>query len=80
MSLSYASADNTAGSASPAILADVLIPDNNEFVVMSDKPCSNGDCGTVRDGTVAYRKFAISHFAPGSCLALTECRWIWWCF
>ncbi|KIW92130.1 uncharacterized protein Z519_07114 [Cladophialophora bantiana CBS 173.52] len=57
MSLSYASADNSAGSSSPVPLADTLIPDNSEFVVMSDKPCSDGGCGTVRDGTVAYHGF-----------------------
>ncbi|EXJ56984.1 hypothetical protein A1O7_07328 [Cladophialophora yegresii CBS 114405] len=57
MSLSYASADNSAGSASPVTLADTLIPDNSEFVIMSDKPCSDGSCGTVRDGTVAYHGF-----------------------
>jgi hypothetical protein len=57
MSLSYASADNSAGSASPVTLADTLIPDNSEFVIMTDKPCSDGSCGTVRDGTVAHHGF-----------------------
>ncbi|KAL2436814.1 PGA52-like protein [Exophiala dermatitidis] len=57
MSLSYASADNTAGSASPVALADTLIGDNSEFLIMTDKPCANGACGTVRDGTVAYHGF-----------------------
>ncbi|EXJ74288.1 uncharacterized protein A1O5_02584 [Cladophialophora psammophila CBS 110553] len=57
MSLSYASADNSAGSSSPVPLADTLIPDNCEFVVMSNKPCLDGGCGTVRDGTVAYHGF-----------------------
>ncbi|OQV08441.1 Glycine-rich protein domain-containing protein [Cladophialophora immunda] len=57
MSLSYASADNSAGSSSPVTLADTLIPDDSEFVIMSDKPCSDGGCGTVRDGTVAYHGF-----------------------
>lgn len=56
MSLSYASADNSAGSPSPVTLADTLVSDNSEFVIMTDKPCSNGGCGTVRDGTVAYRE------------------------
>ncbi|KIX01810.1 uncharacterized protein Z518_09537 [Rhinocladiella mackenziei CBS 650.93] len=57
MSLSYASADNSAGSPSPVTLADTLIGDNSEFVLMTDKPCSDGGCGTVRDGTVAYHGF-----------------------
>ena len=57
MSLSHASADNSAGSASPVTLADTLIPDNSEFVIMTDKACSDVSCGTVRDGTVAYHGF-----------------------
>ncbi|EXJ86941.1 hypothetical protein A1O3_03895 [Capronia epimyces CBS 606.96] len=57
MSLSYASADNSAGSASPVPLADTLIGDNSEFLIMTDKSCSDGACGTVRDGTVAYHGF-----------------------
>lgn len=55
-SLSYASTDGCNGAASPMILADKLLPDNKEIVIMTDKPC-NGDCGTVRPGTVAYRMF-----------------------
>lgn len=54
-SLSYAGANAKTGSASPVTLADTLIDDNNEVIIMTDKPC-NGDCGAVRDGTVAYRK------------------------
>ena len=54
-SLSYASPDGKTGSASPQTLADTLIDDDVEIVIMTDKPCSNGDCGTVRPGTVAYR-------------------------
>ncbi|EGC47378.1 conserved hypothetical protein [Histoplasma capsulatum var. duboisii H88] len=55
-SLSYASTDGCNGAASPMILADKLLPDNKEIVIMTDKPC-NGDCGTVRPGTVAYHGF-----------------------
>lgn len=54
-SLSYASSDANSGSASPVTLADTLIDDNKEIIIFTDKPC-NGGCGTVRDGTVAYRK------------------------
>ncbi|OAG40409.1 hypothetical protein AYO21_05309 [Fonsecaea monophora] len=57
LSLSYASADNSAGVSSPVPLADVLVPDNSEYVIMTDRPCSDGSCGTVRDGTVAYHGF-----------------------
>ena len=56
-SLSYASPDGTTGSASPQALRDTLIGDDVEIVIMTDKPCSSDDCGTVRPGTVAYRKF-----------------------
>jgi len=55
-SLSYAAADANSGSASPVTLADTLIDDNKEIIIMTDKAC-NGDCGTVREGTVAYRKY-----------------------
>jgi len=55
-SLSYASPDGTTGSASPQTLADQMLDDNIEIVVMSDQPCNN-DCGTVRPGTVAYHGF-----------------------
>ncbi|PGG98570.1 hypothetical protein AJ79_08823 [Helicocarpus griseus UAMH5409] len=56
-SLSYASEDGCSGSASPKVLNTNLIPDNKEVIIMSDKKCSNGDCGVVRDGTVAYHGF-----------------------
>jgi hypothetical protein len=60
-SLSYASSDGTTGSVSPITLADTVIGDNIEVVIMTDKPCSGGDCGTVRPGTVAYRKSISTH-------------------
>jgi hypothetical protein len=55
-SLAYAAADANTGSASPVPLADTLIDDNKEIIIMTDKPC-NGDCGAVREGTVAYHGF-----------------------
>lgn len=57
-SLSYASADGQSGVASPEVLADAMIDDNVEVILMTDKPCANGDCGTVRPGTVAYHGFS----------------------
>lgn len=57
LSLSYSSPDGTAGSASPNILEDVMLPSSAELVIMTDKACSNGDCGYYRPGNVAYRKF-----------------------
>jgi len=59
LSLSYSSPDGTAGSASPNILEDVMLPSSAELVIMTDKACSNGDCGYYRPGNVAYRKFAV---------------------
>ncbi|KAK5056194.1 hypothetical protein LTR84_012747 [Exophiala bonariae] len=56
-SLAYAGANAKSGSASPVTLADTLIDDNNEVIIFTDKPC-NGDCGAVRDGTVAYHGFS----------------------
>jgi Putative TOS1-like glycosyl hydrolase (DUF2401) len=66
-SLSYASPDGTTGSASPQTLADTMIGDNVEIVIVTDKPCSSGDCGTVRPGTVAYRKSTSMHGRSLTC-------------
>jgi len=55
-SLSYASADGASGSASPQTLADTTLASSTEVVIMTDNEC-NGDCGYVRDGTVAYHGF-----------------------
>ena len=33
----------------------MLLPDNEEIVIMSDRKCNGDSCGTVRPGTVAYR-------------------------
>ncbi|WEW58511.1 target of Sbf [Emydomyces testavorans] len=56
-SLSYASDDGLNGAASPCVLKNVLIPDNNEIIIMSDKECKGDSCGAVRPGTVAYHGF-----------------------
>lgn len=56
-SLSYASADAKSGSASPQILADQTLGDGDEVIIMTDKPCQNGDCGATRPGGVAYHGF-----------------------
>lgn len=55
-SLSYLSSDASCGAASPQILADMVVPSDTEFVIMTDREC-NGDCGFVRPGSVAYRKY-----------------------
>ena len=52
-SLSYASDDGASGASSPQVLSDTLLDSNVEVVIMSDNEC-DGDCGYVRDGTVAY--------------------------
>ncbi|KAI0178834.1 putative TOS1-like glycosyl hydrolase-domain-containing protein [Hypoxylon sp. FL1284] len=55
-SLSYVNEDGTSCAASPTILKDGLLDDATEIVIASDKEC-NGDCGTVRPGSVAYKGF-----------------------
>lgn len=56
-SLSYASADGKSGSASPQTLEDCQLGSGTEVVIMTDKPCSTGNCGFVRPGAVAYEGF-----------------------
>lgn len=56
-SLSYASTDGTTGSATSEILADTMLADDTEVIMMSSTPCSGNDCGTVRPGTVAMHGF-----------------------
>jgi hypothetical protein len=56
-SLSYASTDGATGSATSEILANTVLADDTEIVVMSSTPCSGDDCGTVRPGTVAMHGF-----------------------
>jgi Putative TOS1-like glycosyl hydrolase (DUF2401) len=63
-SISYLSADGLAGASSAQILKDTTIPSNKEFVIMTSKICSNGDCGYNRPGNVAYRRPPISPSIP----------------
>ncbi|KAL9947378.1 target of Sbf [Verticillium nonalfalfae] len=56
-SLSYINSKATGGSPSPQVLEKVLIPSNKEFAIYSDKPCTDGSCGYVRPGSVAYHGF-----------------------
>lgn len=57
MSLSYAAADAKSGTASPQILANHMLGDGDEIVIMTDKACKDGDCGVTRPGGVAYHGF-----------------------
>ena len=57
MSLSYAAADAKAGAAAPQVLANQMLGDGDEIVIMTDKKCQNGDCGVTRPGGVAYHGF-----------------------
>lgn len=57
-SLSYAAANALSGSATPQVLADTLIPDNNEIIIYTDQQCQGNDCGYYRPGSVAYHGFA----------------------
>lgn len=56
-SLSFVNSSGTGGASSPQILADAILPSNEEVVVMLDEECNN-DCGYVRPGSVAYRKLS----------------------
>lgn len=56
-SLSYSTPDGRSSSSHPEVLADALIPSNEEISVFSNKRCENNSCGFVRDGTVAYHGF-----------------------
>lgn len=55
-SLSFVNSSGTGGASSPQILADAILPSNEEVVVMLDEECNN-DCGYVRPGSVAYHGF-----------------------
>lgn len=57
MSLSYASSDAKSGSATPQTLANQMLGDGDEIVIMSDQPCKDGDCGATRPGGVAHHGF-----------------------
>jgi Putative TOS1-like glycosyl hydrolase (DUF2401) len=57
MSLSYAAADAKSGSPSPQVLANQMLGDGDEIVIMTDKACKDGDCGVTRPGGVAYHGF-----------------------
>ena len=56
-SLSYASSDGQSGASSPQILEDTTLPSSAEVVIMTDRECSDDDCGYTRPGTVAYHGF-----------------------
>jgi Putative TOS1-like glycosyl hydrolase (DUF2401) len=57
MSLSYAAADAKSGAASPQILANRMLSDGDEIVIMTDKACKDGSCGVTRPGGIAYHGF-----------------------
>ena len=74
-SLSYASSDGKSAAASPQTLANKMIEDNVEVIVMSDKNCEDGGCGYTRPGGVNYREYWI---APLDRLDTDmRLRWIW---
>jgi len=55
-SLSYSNADGTGAASSATTLSSTTIGSDVEIVIMTDNEC-NGDCGYVRNGTVAYHGF-----------------------
>ncbi|KAL8639057.1 MAG: hypothetical protein Q9228_003856 [Teloschistes exilis] len=60
-SLSYASSDGKSAAASSQVLANKMIEDDVEVVVMSNKICDDGSCGYTRPGGVAYHGFEGDH-------------------
>ena len=56
-SLSYASTDGTSGASSPQVLESTTLPSSEEVIIFTDSKCTDGSCGFVRDGTVAYHGF-----------------------
>ncbi|KAK6379761.1 target of Sbf [Exophiala oligosperma] len=59
-SLSYSNADATSASSGPVTLADTLVGDNQEFVIMTDNECTaenEAGCDYYRPGSVAYHGF-----------------------
>ncbi|KAF2099911.1 hypothetical protein NA57DRAFT_75414 [Rhizodiscina lignyota] len=54
-SLAYASPDGSSAASSPQV-SNGTLDSNKEVIIFSDQKC-NGDCGYVRDGTVAYHGF-----------------------
>ena len=55
-SLDFATADGSGVTSFPQTLKDGLLADEHQIVIMSDQPCLNGECGAVRENSVAYRK------------------------
>ena len=58
-SLSYASSDGQSAAASSQVLRDSMIEDSTEIILLSDRSCSDGECGYTRPGGVAFRMLTI---------------------
>ncbi|KAI9784773.1 MAG: target of Sbf [Geoglossum umbratile] len=56
-SLAYASSNCGGGASSPQTLADALVPSGVEYSIWSGAPCSGGDCGYYRPGTIPMHGF-----------------------
>lgn len=56
-SLSYVNSSGTGGSDAPQVLDNVMIPSLNEVGIFVNTPCTNGDCGYIRPGSVGYREY-----------------------
>lgn len=41
-----------------------MVPSNNEFIIMTDKPCAGNDCGYYQKGIPAFRKSQIDTSLP----------------
>ena len=56
-SLSYCNSDASGGASSPQVLDEVLVPSNNEYLIMSNNKCDGDSCGFYREGIPAYHGF-----------------------
>ena len=64
-SLDYASSDGSRYTSSPQTLKDATLADEDQIIIMSDKPCLGDECAAVRENSVKYRK-SITKMIAGS--------------
>lgn len=76
VSLSFASSDGQAGAASPQVLANTMIEDDTEVIIMTDQSCDDGGCGFTRPGGVAYRKPHLPYLPSSPLLIQGRDRWL----
>lgn len=60
-SLSYASKDAKFGVSTSQVLANSMLQEDTEVVILSNRTCVNGSCGYTRPGGLAYHGFGGDH-------------------